>query len=260
MKYKKILIVGPHSSIASLVMPKLDFDTNSIYAISRNAMFKDLPWLIKENVFISNYPFKEDFMNHVLNKMAVHNSDNVLIINFAGSFGNPFPINDFDIEEVAQVFNENIVQFLSVAKLFSKFPENSFLLGFSGAGVGGDNMDGSSLGYLIAKLSLVGIVEVLDANLTNEKKRIALIAPGPFPSGMQSAVANAPKGAVTEEARSQAISVRTSDVNLSRLADAINWVISKPNESGGRTWSAQRDDFFNKSRSERFGFLRRVIQ
>jgi NAD(P)-dependent dehydrogenase (short-subunit alcohol dehydrogenase family) len=157
------------------------------------------------------------------------------------------------------VLNENVVQFMSIVKLFSELPKNSFLLGFSGAGVGGDNLDGSSLGYLLAKISLAGIVEVMDQELKAGSKRIALIAPGPFPSEMQSAVANAPAGAVTEKARLQALDLKADDARTRKLVDAIKWVVAHPIETGGRTWSAQRDDFLSTERSGRFGYLRRVI-
>ena len=259
MNYTKVLVIGAHSSIASFVMPKLDFDKNSIYAISRREINESLTWMPQENVFISNYPLSEDFMIQLVSKLDKGNSNNILVINFAGSFGIPTAIKNFDIEEANKVLSENVTQFLSAVQLYLKFPKNSFFLGFSGAGVGGDTMDGYSLGYLLSKISLCGLVEVLDANLKDENKRIALIAPGPFPSGMQSAVANAPAGVVTEEARFQAMTIKAEEINLTRLTDAIKWVVSNPNLSGGRTWSAQRDNFSSERLSERFGFLRRVI-
>jgi|LakMenEpi03Aug12_release.lakeMendotaPanAssembly.Ray.scaffolds.fasta_scaffold154802_2 NADP-dependent 3-hydroxy acid dehydrogenase YdfG len=260
MKYNKFLVVGAHSSIASAVLPKLDFDKNSIFAMSRTPIKKDLTWLHSDNVFVSDYPINDEFRKYILSKIVTKITDNVLVINFAGYFGSPLSLKELDLEQTVKVLNENVIQFMSVLKFFLELPKNSFLLGFSGAGVGGDHLDGSSLGYLLAKMSLAGIVEIMDHELKNESKRIALIAPGPFPSDMQSAVANAPVGTVTEKMRFQALNLKADDAKARKLADAINWVVSNPAEAGGKIWSAQRDDFLNQIFSEKFGYLRRVIQ
>ena len=65
-------------------------------------------------------------------------------------------------------------------------------------------------------------------------------------------------GAVSEASRNQAAQADADEEKIAKLAHAIKWVAENPNESGGRIWSAQRDDFSMIQRSKKFGFLRRV--
>ena len=136
----------------------------------------------------------------------------------------------------------------------------SFFIGFSGGGVGGDNLDSSSLGYLMSKISLAGVIEVLDKSFKEQGKRLTLIAPGAFPSNMQTVVANSPIGTVSEEVKIKALGLELDESKIVKLAKAIDWVSNYPNQAGGKIWSAQRDDFLNQIFSEKFGYLRRVIQ
>lgn len=260
MNYNKVLIVGPHSSIASFILPELQIKKEKLFAITRRASDLNLPWVDQNHLFVTDYPMESAFMKKIVQTMCPLGNESVLVLNFAGFFGNPSTLRNMDINSVVDVLNKNSIQFLSIVKLLECFPPNSVLVGFSGGGVGGDNMDASSLGYLMSKISIAGIVEVLDKDFLAENKRIALIAPGAFPSEMQAAVANAAAGVVSEEFRIQAANVQADRDKISRLVRAIKWVTNNPNESGGRTWSAQRDDFDQESRVKRFGLLRRVFE
>jgi NAD(P)-dependent dehydrogenase (short-subunit alcohol dehydrogenase family) len=259
MIYSKVLILGAHSSIASFVLPELNFDKEIVYAISRYPVNGDLTWIHRDHIFISEYPFTEKFMSRTAKKLTPCGTENILVINFAGIFGEPAAVKDFVLADVLNVLSENLIQFLSLAKLFSNFPSKSFLIGFSGGGVGGENMDGTSLGYLLSKISLAAVTEILDRDFKEENKRLALIAPGPFPSIMQQVVANAPDGVVSEISRKQAAEVQADSVKITKLANAIKWLAENPSVAGGRTWSAQRDDFSNLKRTSNFGLLRRII-
>jgi len=259
MNYSKVLIVGLNSSIASFVLPALSFNKEIVYGISRGSINKELGWIKSDHIFISDYPFTKKFMEKVGNDLSPQGTENVLVLNFSGFFGEPATLRKFVMNDVVDVLNKNLIQFLALSELFLHFPQKSFLIGFSGGGVGGENMDGSSLGYLLSKISLAGLSEILDRDLMEENKRVALIAPGPFPSVMQSAVANAPMGAVSEASRNQAAQADADEEKIAKLTRAIKWVAENPNESGGRIWSAQRDDFSMLQRSKNFGFLRRVI-
>lgn len=260
MNYNKVLIVGPHSSIASFVLPELQIKKEKLFAITRRFSDLNLPWVDQNHLFVTDYPMESELMKKIVQRMCPLGNESVLVLNFAGFFGNPSTLRDMDLNSVVDVLTKNSVQFLSIVKLLEYFPPNSLLVGFSGGGVGGDNMDASSPGYLMSKISIAGIVEVLDKDFLAENKRIALIAPGAFPSDMQAAVANAAAGVVPEEFRNQAASVQADRDKILRLVRAINWVTNNPNESGGRTWSAQRDDFDQESRVKRFGLLRRVFE
>jgi short-subunit dehydrogenase len=258
MNYDKVLVVGVNSSIASIVLPELDLDKKNTYGISHSLNQESLSWIEKDNVLISSYPLDQGSLETLLKRIIPLRNEKVLVLNFAGIFGTPAPLKDLNTNSVLETVNQNLSQFLSVAKIFFSLPSNSFLVGFSGGGVGGDNMDATSLGYLLSKISLAGVVEVLDRELKNENKRITLIAPGPFPSAMQEAVSNAPTGLVSNVARKNAQEVQASGDKLKKLAQAINWVSSNPQQAGGKIWSAQRDDFSQIPDRKNFGFLRRV--
>ena len=260
MNYSKVLVVGLKSSIAALVMPELDFDKEILFGISRDSKTHNLPWIRSDHILISDFPFADEVNQRVLEEISPLGSEKILVINFAGIFGVPATLDDLNIQEIIEVLNSNVVQFLSIFNLLKKCPPGSFLIGFSGGGVGGDNMDASSLGYLMSKFSLAGVSEILDKDLKGKRSGVALIAPGPFPSNMQTAVANAPEGVVPENARKQAAGVKADATKITRLVNTIRWVANNPNESGGRTWSAQRDDFSDIERSERFGKMRRIIE
>jgi hypothetical protein len=258
MTYDKVLVVGVNSSIASMVMPELDLDKKNTFGISHSLNQESLSWIEKDHVLISSYPLSQVFRETLLNRIIPLRNEKVLVLNFAGIFGTPAPLKDLNTNSVLETVNQNLSQFLSVAEIFFSLPPKSLLVGFSGGGVGGDNMDATSLGYLLSKISLAGIVEVLDRELKNENKRTTLIAPGPFPSIMQEAVSNAPAGLVSNVARKNAQEVQASGDKLKKLAQAINWVSSNPQQAGGRIWSAQRDDFSQIPDRKNFGFLRRV--
>jgi len=257
--YDKVLVVGPHSSIASFVLPEMQFNRDQVYALTRRLRNADLQWVDEGQLFVTNYPIEPELIKRVVQEMCPFGNESVLVLNFAGFFGEPATIRDFDLNSVIDVLTKNTFQFLSLVKLFECFPSNSLMIGFSGGGVGGDNMDASSLGYLMSKISLAGIVEVIDREFLLDKKRLALIAPGAFPSEMQAVVANSAVGVVSEDSRNQAANVQADKTKILKLANAITWVANNPNEAGGRVWSAQRDDFFQNSRVEHFGLLRRVI-
>ncbi len=258
MTYDKVLVAGVNSSIASLVLPELNLDVKNTYGISQKLNEDSVSWIGKDRILISSYPLDQSILETLLDRITPLRNEKVLVLNFAGIFGTPSLLKDLNVDSVLKTINENLNQFLSVVKIFYSLPSGSLLVGFSGSGVGGDNMDVTSLGYLLSKISLAGVVEVLDRELKNENKRVSLIAPGPFPSVMQETVSNAPAGSVSNAARKNAQEVRTEGDKIRKLAQAIKWVSSNPHQAGGRIWSAQRDDFSQDFEGKNFGFLRRV--
>lgn len=258
MTYDKVLVVGVNSSIASFVLPELKFDKCNVYGISQSLNLDGFNWIEKKNILFSKYPLDQKFLDELLDRITPLRNERVLVLNFAGIFGNPAPLKELSTDSVLQTMNENLSQFLSVVKIFCALPPNSLLVGFSGAGVGGDHMDATSLGYLLSKISLTGIVEVLDRELKIDGKRITLIAPGPFPSPMQETVSNAPNGLVSSIARQSAREIQINSDKIGKLAKAINWVSLNSQQAGGRIWSAQWDDFSQIAETQKFGYLRRV--
>ena len=75
---------------------------------------------------------------------------------------------------------------------------------------------------------------------------------------MQMVVANAPIGSVSEATRKQSLELRIDMERILKLSNTINWVASHPKQSGGKTWSAQRDDLSNLPLDEKIGLLRRL--
>jgi hypothetical protein len=259
MNYDRVLVVGVNSSIASFLLPELNLDKKKLYGITQNPNMISHTWIEKSHIFVSNYPIHEKIQNQILTAIVPSRNEKVLVLNFAGYFGDPAILSNMNLESVVDVVDKNLLQFLSLVQLFLKLPPGSLFVGFSGAGVGGDSVDASSLGYFLSKISLAGAVEVIDRELKNENKRMTLIAPGPFPSEMQQKIARAGTSSVSELAQKKAQDVQLDGDKLKKLVIALNWVATNPNEAGGKIWSAQRDDFLNPSEVINFGLLRRII-
>lgn len=260
MNYDKILVVGGNSSIAGFVMPTLNFDKNILYSTVRakNGSIKN--WVRPNNTFVSDFPNNRDSLMQMHDLLAPNRIEKIMILNFIGIFGKPQPIENLETQEALAVINENLGSFINLAKFIFELPRESILISFSGAGVGGDNMDVSSPGYLASKIAMAALAETLDEQLWEKKRsRIALVAPGPFPSRMQSEVSGAGPGFVSEAARkvAQAVSVTNSKIN--KLSEAVKWISNNPEIAGGKIWSAAYDDFLNGNFSSNYGLLRRQI-
>jgi hypothetical protein len=259
MNYEKILVVGGDSFIANLIMPELNFPRDRIHVASRRKVGTEIKWADAGNIIKTEFPSSETSIKKILTILSAKQNNSVLVINFTGFFGKPSNLTKLVPKDVIDVIDKNLSPFLDLINFFSQLGPGSMLLSFSGAGVGGDNMDATSPGYLASKLSMGGFVEIFDNILKDSKKRLVLVAPGAFPSKMQMAIIEAPLGAVSEELREKTKMITINPSRLLKLKEAIIWIVGNPDASGGKIWSAQFDDFSTKNRPTNFGLLRRII-
>lgn len=259
MENIKVLVAGVNSSIASYVIPKLGIPIRNIYglrkATSSNAHFD---WVNDENLIYNDFLDGKLLMEAVIERLGSDPSVPFLILNFIGTFGLIESATNFHIDEVLSTLELNLRPFLILTKTAQIAPKGSLFLSFSGAGVGGGNLDDSSLGYLASKSAMALLVESLDTKFSENGVRVGLIAPGAFPSRMQDAIAGAPKDAIPVERQQRASLLTSNESHVNRLVDLILWLAVKPSRAGGRIWSAVYDDFPSDEFDRDFGKLRRV--
>jgi NAD(P)-dependent dehydrogenase (short-subunit alcohol dehydrogenase family) len=173
-----------------------------------------------------------------------------------GSYGKIQAVDDLDIEDALLTNSSNLTPFLLIAKIAKVLPAGSRVISFSGAGVGGDNLDDSSLGYLAAKASMAVLAEAIDQQLEKHGVRFGLISPGAFPSRMQEVVSKENSNKIPEKRVLRAKEVMTSMPSPKKLVNLIEFLAANPRQLGGRTWSANFDDLTDQVGN--FGKLRRI--
>ena len=257
--YTKVLITGANSYIATLCMPGLDFGNAEIFFVTRSPFeAKNLFLGIQVNCLVIK-DFKEaGTMERLQSFLQLNPDDRVLIINFIGNFGSIGSIDSLRVENTGYEINENLLPFLVLAKLISKC-EIGLLLTFAGAGIGGDNLETSSLSYLASKASIVVLVEALDNVLRGNGIRVGGVSPGAFPSRMQEIVAESlDTKAVSNQRRENAVSTLGMDTDPSKLIRMLNFLCQNPDLAGGRIWSANFDSPVLCDLEPNFGKIRRV--
>jgi NAD(P)-dependent dehydrogenase (short-subunit alcohol dehydrogenase family) len=257
MNYRNLIVFGSTSAIAKLCIPYLDFDQERIFSFDRmNSKLTKDSFVLKENRFEIDFSQEEIFDSVINAKLRELTSSPCVILNFMGVFGEIQPVSSLDIKMVLSENNENLLPFLSIAKMVRNFPSGTSVISFSGAGVGGENIDDSSLGYLSAKASMSILVEAIDRQLAPAGIRFGLVAPGAFPSPMQNKVAEANEFKIPNERIQMARDVMNSTPNAEKLIRLLKFLINNPFELGGRTWSANFDELTEKNGN--FGKLRRM--
>ena len=256
MNYNQLVIFGSTSSIAKALLPSLDFEPNQILSIDRlsnkQVVNEYIPEKNQFRIDWSDVSGIEEFVSKILNDCLI---GPVLILNFMGSFGQIERIEKLDIADALSTNSKNLLPFLLVAKLAKFMLPGTQIISFSGAGVGGDNLDDSSLGYLASKASMALLTESIDQQLAPYEIRFGLIAPGAFPSRMQEVVAQENPRKIPELRISRAKEVMSSSASTEKLAHLVAFLADNPHLLGGRTWSANFDDLTDKQGN--FGKLRR---
>ena len=260
MNYTKVLITGAGSYIASQCMPSLELGSADIFLQARK--FFDPKKIFEHNksksIIIENLS-GEDALKKLENSLDLRPEDNLLIINFIGSFGSMERINSLDIKKFESEINENLTPFMVLSKLVTKCKQGLFL-SFTGAGVGGNNLEIASLSYLASKASIAVLIEGLDNFLRNDGIRVGAISPGPFPSKMQKMVAESHgESSVSVERRNQAIATMQTEIDATKLISMLNFLVANPELAGGRIWSANFDPHLKDLEKENFGKMRRVF-
>jgi NAD(P)-dependent dehydrogenase (short-subunit alcohol dehydrogenase family) len=189
---------------------------------------------------------------------GINPSDRVLIINFIGEFGIIENMESMKPKNVLKTIENNILPFLNLLHLLRMSGKNSMMISFSGAGLGGSNLENASLGYLASKGSMALISEALTMDYASKQKFLCLVAPGPFPSRMQETVATN-EFPEFESNRSKARSVSYNEGNLVKLLRMVEWLSQNPEQASGRIWSALHDELPPSGMSEQYGRLRRIF-
>ena len=252
---KNLVILGSTSSIAKALIPNLNFDPSLIFSFDRVSAHQSLNTYIPQ---VNQVRFDWNNLTEIESKLVskLNFTQPTLVLNFMGYFGSIQSIDELDIEDVLLTNEKNLIPFFLLAKVAKYLPPNSRIISFSGAGVGGDNLDDSSLGYLAAKASMVVLAEVIDQQMAKKGIRFGLISPGAFPSRMQEAVSQESSTKIPELRVARAKEVMESKPSTEKLVNLIVFLAANPELLGGRTWSANFDELTDQGGN--FGKLRRI--
>ena len=259
MKNRKLLVLGSTSSIASNIVPNLDFDIDSIHNINRiNNLRKEFSIASPETLNL-NFENSKESVQQISALVESFRGTPVIAINFLGSFGEVSNLSELDIENSLTTCHQNLLPFFILAKAGISFPRGSVIIGFSGAGVGGKNIDDSSFGYLASKAAMAVMSEAIDQQLIQNGVRFGLVAPGAFPSPMQEKVAKASSTSISLERIRRAKEITNTSATYEKLVNTLNFLIQNPAALGGRVWSATHDDLLDVPTHPDFGKLRRIF-
>lgn len=257
MNLSTLIVFGSTSSIAKAVIPELDVKPSRIFSFDRVRPDQEINEYIPEsNQFRIDWGNVNEIESFVKSRLNQNVSEPVLILNFMGYFGKIETVDDLDIDETLLTNSKNLTSFLLIAKIARFLPTNSRIISFSGAGVGGDNLDDSSLGYLAAKASMAVLAEAIDHQLEKHGVRFGLISPGAFPSRMQEVVSKESSDKISEKRVLRAREVMTGTPSTQKLVNLIEFLAENPEQLGGRTWSANFDKLTVQIGN--FGKLRRI--
>jgi NAD(P)-dependent dehydrogenase (short-subunit alcohol dehydrogenase family) len=249
----KIIIFGSTSYIADQILKTWGSRENSYIFVDRNIRNStNSATLLK---FEENDPDKT--FDELKKLLGLWDSSPVLILNFMGTIGSIEPIESMDVAGLLKCMNSNLTPYFHLAKFGRFLPKSSLIISFSGAGIGGSNLDDSSMGYLAAKSAMGISAEAINNQLSKFEVRFGLIAPGAFPSMMQNRVANSKETHIPENRRLGAKATLDDVPNVERLVNLIEFLFSNPEISGGRIWSSNWDEL--KIPEGDFGKIRRVV-
>jgi hypothetical protein len=253
-----VLIFGAGSSIASYVIPEL-----KKYSKSQILVYRKVPTSFMDIANFEHQKCEFNFGDELqsfdlfLSRLGIMSTDTLLILNFIGQFGQVESLDVISPELILKTMEDNLLPFLKLLKLLKSAGNESMMIGFSGGGIGGPKLERASLGYLAGKGAIGFISEAVSHELSKQSKSIALIAPGPYPSPMQEAVARSTFYEF-EESRRKSKEIIQGEVDSKRLINLINWVIQNPVSANGRILSALYDEPTLIDNLGDFGFLRRV--
>ena len=257
MNIKNLIVFGSTSSIAKALLPDLSFEPNQIFSFDRlNSTQEINRYIPKANQYQLDWGSTNQIENFISLKLKAKFTEPILVLNFMGFFGSIQGIEELDIEDALLTNTKNLLPFFLIAKIAKSLPTDTRIISFSGAGVGGDNLDDSSLGYLAAKASMAILAEAIDQQLSKHGVRFGLISPGAFPSKMQEVVAQESSNRIPELRVARAKEVMMSVASTENLAKLVIFLSENPQLLGGRTWSANFDQLTDQGGN--FGKLRRL--
>jgi NADP-dependent 3-hydroxy acid dehydrogenase YdfG len=261
MNYGKTIVFGSTSSIAKLIIPKLEIEASSLFTVDRshNSIRPEIFTNSEKNLMV-NFSDSLDTYNLIVDFIGLMEQEPILVLNFSGYFGEVASLHNLDIDEALSTVDANLRPYLMVMKIGTLLPPGSLIVSFAGAGVGGSNLDDSSFGYLASKASLAILNESIDKQLERKGVRSTLISPGAFVSQMQNIVANANEGDIPTERIANAKKVMEAIPETRKLISIINFLKNHPEIAGGRMWSANFDLPISDERVPNFGRMRRIFE
>lgn len=256
--FDQVVVFGCSSSIAHLLLPELNIPQKKLFMVCR-ANSANCSFYKFENHETFTFVNENICAAETFSLLNIDSTKKTLILNFIGSFGKPKALRKFrESEEICSLL-DNLFPFLSMIRLLMELSPHSMLVTFSGAGVGGKNLETASLGYLLGKGAMGLAVEVFGKQLETSERYVCSISPGPFPSRMQQIVAESTDEELIVNAQ-KAKNVRFEDKNLKKLVEMILWVSENPKEANGRIWSSVFDNPLNIDMLSEHGHLRRVTE
>jgi NADP-dependent 3-hydroxy acid dehydrogenase YdfG len=241
--FSQVLVIGSSSGIAQYVLPELDLKNLKVVELTRSKL-EIPPFKCRMRILVKS---DISYMSPSAQRELISNFDSqlpILVINFAGYFGNPVDYANFDSDDVIEIASINLRIHLSVMRMAGILPK----------GIGGANFEKRSLGYVAGKSSIAFLNEIADQENAKFGVRLGLIAPGAFPTRMRNEATNKEEiGYIESKSLSPELVGR-----LHKLVNLINWLAHFPNEAGGRIWSANYDSLESPA-SKDFGRLRRII-
>jgi NAD(P)-dependent dehydrogenase (short-subunit alcohol dehydrogenase family) len=255
-----VVVVGSTSKIAQLLAPYIRDVFSQIIVVNHrlisNHEISFFPNALNLIVDFSrpNLAY-EKIVGEVLDKL----NGPTILMNFTGVLG---PVSDFteiDIEKTLSIVNENLGPFFVLTKFASLLEKESAYVGFSGAGVGGNSLDLSSVGYAAAKGSTGVLIDAINLELKKSEKFAFLIAPGAFPSKMQRAILDNPKQRSENTiAFEQALETLSKEPNVTKLISLLDYLLKNLSLAGGKVFSAKWDNLEEISNNDDLGKIRRI--
>jgi|688.fasta_scaffold277163_2 short-subunit dehydrogenase len=237
-----LVAIGANSAIAKSILPLISTAFKKIILTTRkNSEVQNFDYLDCEyfELDLGNERGCKIFEENVLLK----ENNALFIINFMGYFGEPSKLNSMDSKLEVDKINNNIIPFLNLIKLSFKMRPGTVIVNFTGAGVGGPNLDITSLGYAISKGAISFLIEAFDKELRSRGLAITGIAPGNFPSRMQQAVVDSTT--MNQERKNFAVEVMNSKPDSRKLVTTLLAIRDHPSEFAGRIVSANRDNILD---------------
>lgn len=254
----QLVILGGTSSIAQIIVPLLGYAPEEILYVNRRSSLVNNQSAIG-NVLSVDFETRDSGARQLSEIFKNIQKTDVVVLNFIGFFGEVSSLRDANIDEILDTTVTNLAPFFALAKACLSLPNRSCVISFSGAGVGGDNIDDSSFGYLAAKSSMSVLVEAIQSQLRTAAVHFGLVAPGAFPSRMQDAVARAATGVIEDSRIKRAESIMTTEPNPEKLVALIKFLTANPDLLDGRCWSANFDALEGNNLVANFGKMRRVF-
>ena len=210
--------------------------------------------------YVVNFTNPDAAYEKVVQDVLPNLTKKTVIINFMGTFGTVSTLQNLSIETAFSTMKQNLVPFFVFSKLACSLLPGSAYISFSGAGVGGENLDASSYGYASSKGSAAILIDAINKELNIFGNSAFLIAPGPFPSKMQRAVLSDSQALLGHsEIVERAREVLQITPNVSNLVTLFDCLIDNLDLAGGKVFSANWDHASQILANPDLGKIRRIF-